>query len=77
MPLPSYAKQYIPLFEAALAEEIGLYIETDRRQSIVHTLYDLRKEDPRFADLAIISPIIEGRDGVVFLAKKTTELVDE
>jgi hypothetical protein len=77
MPVRSYQDQYVPIFEAAMEEEIGLYIETDQKKNLEAMLYSIRKENPAFADaLTILQPTIEGHPNVFFIAKKTTELVD-
>jgi hypothetical protein len=65
---------YIPLWQRALGEEIGLYIDTDNRSVLVQELYEARKraQDPRLEALMIFQP----RDGIVFIAKKMVELDD-
>ena len=72
----SYGEQYRPIFESALEEEIGVYIETDNIKVLSPVLYELKKTDPAFEELIILQPTIEGKDGVLFIAKKTTEMVD-
>lgn len=72
----SYGEQYRPIFESALEEEIGVYIETDNIKILSPVLYELKKTDPAFDALIILQPTIEGRDGVLFIAKKTTEMVE-
>lgn len=71
----SYTEQFVPLLEAALEEEIGLFVETDNRHLLTNVLYDAMKLG-EFGALAILQPAIEGKDGVLFIAKKTTELVE-
>lgn len=60
----------------ALKEEIGLWIEIaeDQRTLLVNALYAARQEanDPSLELLMIAQP----RPDVIFIAKKTTELVD-
>ena len=74
----SYADQYTPLLEAAMEEEIGIYLETDNKNGLLNTLYEARTKsgNPVFDDLVILQPLIEGHPNVLFLAKKTTELVE-
>lgn len=71
----SYSDSYRPLFEAALEEEIGIYIVTDSRRLLTEVLHELRRAEPAFAEIAILEPIVEGKE-VIFLAKKATELVE-
>lgn len=72
----SYDDKFIPLLKAAMEEEIGLYIEVDDKEKLQRLLYDLRKDREEFAELTFVCPTVEGREGVLFIAKKTTELVD-
>ena len=71
----SYGDQYRPIFESALEEEIGVYIETDNIKALSAVLYEQKRSDPAFEALTILQPTIEGKQ-VLFIAKKTTELVE-
>lgn len=72
----SYGEEYRPLFESALEEEIGVYVETDNMKILSAILYEQKKTNPAFEALIILQPTIPGKDNVLFIAKKTTELVE-
>lgn len=64
---------YLPLWEAASAEEIGLHISCvpDDQAKLANALFACRKEMGGFDDLILIQP--EPR-GTIYLARKTVEL---
>ena len=66
------AAAYLPLWERALTEEIGVCIECTDRAKLVAGLYDARAEsnDPRLEALMIFQP----KEGLVYIAKKSVEL---
>lgn len=68
------AATYLPLWLRALAEEIGLYIQTTakHRVQLVNALYQARKEslNPALQELMVFQP---GED-LIFIAKKSVEL---
>lgn len=72
----NYGEEYLPLLETALEEEIGIYVETDLKHLLLNILYEQKQKDARFEELTILQPAIEGHPNVLFIAKKTTELVD-
>ncbi len=64
---------YLPLFDRALDEEIGIAFMVDiPRESFRNELYKARKMsgDPRYKDLIIFCP----NNGEIFIAKKAVEL---
>jgi len=67
-------RYYLPLWHAALEQEIGIeikYTPTDR-QRLVNALYEARKEsdDDRLQALILLQP----KEGVIFIARKAVEL---
>lgn len=70
------ASAWLHYWHDALKEEIGLRIEIaeDQRIALINALYAARHEanDPSLELLMIAQP----KPDVIFIAKKTTELVD-
>lgn len=67
---------YLPLWEAAAAEEIGIHITTagvDDQKSLIGSLYACRQEFGGFEDLMIFQP---HPVGTIYIAYKTVELPD-
>lgn len=64
---------YLPLWEAAAAEEIGLHITVERAHQplLVNALYACRQETGGFEELMIFQP---HPPGTVYIAKKAVEL---
>lgn len=64
---------YLPLWEQAEAEEIGLFItvERDHQPLLVNALYACRQETGGFEDMMIFQP---QPPGTVYIARKTVEL---
>lgn len=68
-------KAFLPLLESAIDEEIGVFIRAENRKNLEAILFRLRKElEPTFDEIAIFTPVIDGRDDIIFLAKRTVEL---
>lgn len=74
----SYADEYLPVLEAAMEQEIGLFVKVEdmaTKHNLENLLYQLRKDHaPVYDDLAIFRPVIDGDDAILFIAKKTVEL---
>lgn len=66
------AETYLPYWHRALGEEIGLYIQCTERALFVRALYEARQNaaDPDLEALMIFQP----GEGIVFIAKKATEM---
>lgn len=72
--LPS--THYLPLWEAAAEQEIGIHITCDSADSqrrLTIALYDCRKITGGFEDLMIFQP---HPVGTIYIARKTVELPD-
>lgn len=71
----SYADAYLPLWENALEEEIGFWIETNNVKALVPVLQEARRKskNPALDALCLLSPVVEGKQ-VLFIAKKATEM---
>jgi hypothetical protein len=69
--LPSEA--YLPIWEAAEAEEIGLEIKVvpEDQMLLVQALYDCKKAVGGFEDFIIAQP---KPPGTIFLVRKTVEM---
>lgn len=66
---------YLPIWEQAQEEELGLLIkvEPEDQTLLINALYDCRKAVGGFDDLIIMSP---QPAGTVYVMKKTTEVVE-
>lgn len=66
---------YLPLWEQAAAEEIGVKIkvEPDDQSMLVNALYDCRKATGGFEDLLVMQP---QPLGTLYIIHKTTEVVE-
>lgn len=64
---------YLPLWEQAAKEEIGIEIKCDPEDQpiLVNALYDCRREAGRFEDMIIMQP---PPLGTVFITHKSVEL---
>lgn len=69
--LPS--EEYLKYWEAAEAEEIGIYItvEPADQMKFVNALFDCRKTFGGYENLMVFQPKPEG---TIFVARKTAEL---
>lgn len=70
------ATYYLPLWEQAHAQEIGILIRclnADHQRLLVNALYQCRKETGGFEDMMIFQPM---PPGTIFIAHKTVELPD-
>lgn len=68
---PSY---YLPLWEQAAEQEIGLHVTTassDDQRSLINSLYACRQEFGGFEDMMIFQP---HPVGTIYIAKKAVEL---
>jgi hypothetical protein len=67
------ARYYLPLWEQAAAEEIGLHITVHREHQplLVNALYACRQETGGFEELMIFQP---QPPGTIYIAKKSVEL---
>ena len=69
------ASYYLPLWEAAYEEEIGIKIECDPKtqRQLVRDLYECRQEsgDERFEEMILFQP---NPKGTIFIAHKSAEL---
>lgn len=74
----TYADEYLPVLDAALEQEIGIFVkvaDTSTRHNLENLLYQLRKEcAPTYDELALFRPVIDGDDAILFIAKRTVEL---
>lgn len=66
-------EEYLKYWEAAQAEEIGIFIsvEPEDQHRFVNALFDCRKTFGGYEDLMVFQPKPEG---TVFVARKTAEL---
>jgi hypothetical protein len=66
---------YLPLWEQAEAEEIGIEVKVDPddQHELVKALYECRKSVGRFADLMVFQP---PPLGTLFIAHKNSEAVE-
>jgi hypothetical protein len=64
---------YLPLWEAALGEEIGIHITCvpDDQHKFVGALYEAKKLSDAFDDLIVMQP---QPPGTIYIMKKTVEL---
>jgi hypothetical protein len=69
--LPS--EHYLPLWEAAEAEELGIEIKVDPKDQmmLMNALYECRKSVGGFEDFVIAQP---QPPGTLYLVRKTVEL---
>lgn len=70
------ATYYLPIWEQAAEQEIGLRItcaDADNQRLLINALYACRQEVGGFEDLILFQP---APPGTIFIAKKTTELPD-
>ncbi len=67
------ATYYLPLWEQAEAEEIGLRITTipDHMPKLVNALYACKQEVGGFEDMMLFQP---QPPGTIYLARKTVEV---
>lgn len=68
------ASYYLPLWEQAAAEEIGIRItckSPDDQKKLLNQLYECRKQLGGFEDLMIFQP---HPPGTIYIARKTVEL---
>ncbi len=68
------ATYYLPLWERAAAEEIGIRItcpDADNQRKLLNALYECRKQTGGFEDMMIFQP---APVGTLFIARKTVEL---
>lgn len=68
------ATYYLPLWEQAAAQEIGIRItcaDPDSQRKLVIALYECRKQTGGFDDLMLFQP---HPVGTIFIAYKTVEL---
>jgi hypothetical protein len=68
------ATYYLPLWEQAHSEEIGILIRCvspDHQRLLVNALYECRKQTGGFDHLIIFQP---HPPGTIYIAHKTTEL---
>jgi len=68
------ATYYLPLWEQAAEQEIGIRItcpNADHQRLLVNALYECRKQVGGFEDLMIFQP---APVGTLYIAKKTTEV---
>ena len=74
----SYNEEYNPVLEAAMEQEIGLFVRVGdyrSRTNLENILYELRQAHaPEYDELAIFRPVIDGDENILFIAKKTVEL---
>lgn len=74
MPTKRPATYYLPIWEQALAEEIGIRItcpDADHQRKLIGALYECRKQTGGFEELIIFQP---HPVGTIFIAHKTVEL---
>lgn len=65
---------YLPLWEKADSEEIGILIrcaDADSQRKLVNALYQCRSETGGFEDLMLFQP---APVGTIYIARKTVEL---
>lgn len=70
------AEFYLPLWEQAAAEEIGIIVkvEPDDQALLINALYDCRKATGGFDDLIIMQP---QPLGTIYIMHKQTQVVEE
>lgn len=66
------AETYLPLWERALDEEIGILIRCTNRIKLADALFKAKSQslNPAFADLMLFQPA----EDLIFIAKKAVEL---
>jgi hypothetical protein len=73
MPTKLPPNTYLPLWERAAAEEIGIEVTCvpEDQSKLINALYECRSQVGGFEDLMIFQPKPEGR---LFIAHRTVEL---
>jgi len=73
MPTKRDPSFYLPLWEQAMKEEMGIEIKTppEDQRNLVNALYECKKEAGGFEELILCQP---QPAGTIFICKKTVEL---